>query len=302
MAQAKALGDSKQLSCAPQRTSTNARIAQGDDWNEMAKLYKSMAYGTSEKPSAALLKAADTFLPFSEATGILDNGCGPGPIMTRILDGYKIPQSCQLTCSDFSEGMISQVRQHKEETVKADSNSPWSRVESIVQDATNLKDIADDSQSHVTAGFVYFMTSDPQKALTESRRVLKDGGVLSLSSWQGSQWSDLMFLLPKVRPDKKMPHMLPEWTNADKLKGELEKAGFRDVQVQQVKTTMTYEKRSSLIELISTKMPHLVPIIKEMSDEEVQRYKDMMDEDMKKMCPDEPGSLEGVALVATGRK
>ncbi len=99
-----------------------------------------------------------------------------------------------------------------------------------------------------------------------------------------------------------MPHMLPEWTNADKLKGELEKAGFRDVQVQQVKTTMTYEKRSSLIELISTKMPHLVPIIKEMSDEEVQRYKDMMDEDMKKMCPDEPGSLEGVALVATGRK
>ncbi len=125
----------------------------------MAKLYKSMAYGTSEKPSAALLKAADTFLPFSEATGILDNGCGPGPIMTRILDGYKIPQSCQLTCSDFSEGMISQVRQHKEETVKADSNSPWSRVESIVQDATNLKDIADDSQSHVTAGFVRTFTA-----------------------------------------------------------------------------------------------------------------------------------------------
>ena len=101
-----------------------------------------------------MLERANAFLPFTEATGILDNGCGPGPVMSRVLNDYQIPESCSLTCSDFSEGMIKQVQGTKEDAVKADAKSPWSRVETVVQDAMDLKSVEDSSKTHVTAGWV----------------------------------------------------------------------------------------------------------------------------------------------------
>ena len=120
----------------------------------MAKAYKKLTVDTSRGPIGVILEKANARIPFSDATGVLDNGCGPGPIMTRILTDYKVPNSTSLTCSDFSEGMIQQVRNTKQESVEADSSSPWTRVETMVQDAMNLENIADASQSHVTAGWV----------------------------------------------------------------------------------------------------------------------------------------------------
>lgn len=98
-------------------------------------------------------------LPFAEASGVLDNGCGPGPVMTRLLEEYQIPDAASLTCSDFSEGMIKQVEGIREGAVQSDSQSPWSRVETIVQDAMDLKSIGDASKSHVMAGWVWFCDS-----------------------------------------------------------------------------------------------------------------------------------------------
>ena len=59
------------------------------------------------------------------------------------------------------------------------------------------------------------MTPDPQKCLSESRRVLKDGGVLTCSSWEGSQWIDLMATVTKIRPDKKSPELPKDWRTVD---------------------------------------------------------------------------------------
>ena len=116
-----------------------------------------------------MLGKANAIKPFSEATGILDNGCGPGPVIGRILTDYKIPESTTITCSDFSEGMIKQVQNHKQEKIEADASSPWSRVETIVQDATNLEKIADESQSHVTAGWVRLNGPPERKYANGSR-------------------------------------------------------------------------------------------------------------------------------------
>lgn len=299
---------------------TETATAKGDDWNELGKTYKQLTVGTSHRPIGVLLERANALLPLSEATSILDNGCGPGPIMSRIIQDYQLPQSCKLICSDFSEGMVQQVRNTKEEKVKEDASSAWSRVETMVQNAMDLKDIPSASQSHVTAGWVglieetelhvtetnnsqvYFMTPDPQKCLSESLRVLKDGGVLSCSSWQGSQWMDVMMLLPRIRPDKKNPSMPPEWMEVDKMKGELEKAGFKDVESVQVPTSMGYDRRADFVELCLTKMPPLRASLKDFTEDDMAQLRTLMDEELKKMCPDEPGTLQGVALVATGRK
>ena len=138
----------------------------------MAENYKRLTVDTSHGPIGTMLERANALLPFDESTGILDNGCGPGPIMTRLLQDYKVPDSCSLTCSDFSEGMIIQVQQTKDEAVKADSSSPWSRVETVVQNAMDLQSVPDTSKSHVTAGWVSkFQNSKPMSLLltTDSR-------------------------------------------------------------------------------------------------------------------------------------
>ena len=113
---------------------------------------------------------------------------------------------------------------------------------------------------------------------------------------------DLMNLVPTIRPDITMPAVPDEWSNVDKIKVELEKAGFREVESVQVTTHMSLDKRAPFIDFICEKMPHMVGLMKDFSKDDVYRLKAEMDKELQKMCPDEPATLEGVALVAVGTK
>lgn len=105
---------------------------------------------------------------------------------------------------------------------------------------------------------VYFMVPEPAKALSESLRVLKDDGVLSCSSWEGSQWIDLMHLAARIRPDKTMPEMPKDWSNVDLLRGQLEQAGFREVEAHRVETSMAFDTRDKLVDMLLNVMPPMV--------------------------------------------
>ncbi|TKA76000.1 hypothetical protein B0A55_06676 [Friedmanniomyces simplex] len=274
---------------------------KGDDWNALATEYVKVSEQTSIAPIGLMLERANALVPFHHAAGILDNGCGPGPVMGRLIKDYgrQIPADCPLTCCDFSEGMIAQVRAAKE---RAGSDSPWASVETKVQNAMDLDEIADGSQSHVTAGMLYFMVPDPQKALAESLRVLKPDGVLALSAWQGSEWLELMNLLPKIRPDKTMPTMPEAWTSTAGIRGEMEKAGFREVETHECPVKMPFQDHETFAGFFVTKLPHMVAMTKDMSEEEVGKLQALMVEGMKKQCPEAPGALKGTALVGLGRK
>lgn len=70
-------------------------------------------------------------------------------------------------------------------------------------------------------------------ALSEIRRVLADqngGGFFAVSSWQGSEWMELMSFVAMVRPEKTMPKMPPTWATIVGVQGKLEATGFRDVE------------------------------------------------------------------------
>jgi ubiquinone/menaquinone biosynthesis C-methylase UbiE len=133
-----------------------AITATADDWKVMAETYKQLTKGTSAKPTGVLIERLNALFPFSEATGILDNGCGPAPIMSRIIEEYgsSIPTSTSLTCTDFAPAMIEQVNSIKKLTVKEDHESLWSRVHAEVLNAMDLHSLKDNSYSHVAAGWV----------------------------------------------------------------------------------------------------------------------------------------------------
>ncbi|KAK5117597.1 hypothetical protein LTR62_005019 [Meristemomyces frigidus] len=284
--------------------STGMQATKGDDWASLAEDYAAMTAKPSLPPIKVMLSRANALKPFSEATGILDNGCGPGPVMQQLIQVYgtTIPADCTLTCSDFSAGMVAQVQAAKDRNTASDPSSPWKRVQTKVQDATDLTEIASESLSHLTAGLVYFLTPSPEKCLSESLRVLQPSGVLAVSAWKDTQWIHLMYTLTRIRPDKIMPTMPEAWTSTTGLKGEMEKAGFRDVETHEVEVEMEYKTYRGLADFMVGKLPHMIALTKDMSAEQVEKYKEIWIEDMKKMCGSEPGSLSGVALVGVGRK
>ena len=263
-----------------------------------------MSQGVSVRPIGKMLELSNAFLPWSEATGILDNGCGPGPVISRIINDYgsKIPKSASIDCSDFSPPMIDQMKETKATEIQTDPDSPWSRVNIHVQNAMDLQSIADGSKSHVTAGFVYFMTPDPQKCLSETRRVLKDGGVLACSSWKSTQWLDIMDVTLTMAPDIPWPRVPEEWSSESAMKQELETGGFRDVEAHEVPVTMTFDTHEAFNELLLCRMPHMVAATKDFTPEQMVELKKRTMDEAKRLAPSPPYSLSGRALVAVGRK
>jgi len=51
-----------------------------------------------------------------------------------------------------------------------------------------------------------------------------------------------------------------------------------------------------------TKMPHIVALTKDISKDEMAKYKDLFIKNMKGMCASEPGVIHGLSLVALGKK
>jgi ubiquinone/menaquinone biosynthesis C-methylase UbiE len=205
--------------------------------------------------------------------------------------------------------MVAQVEGSKREALSSSSSGGdaakaevWKRVETQVLDAMDLKGVADESKSHVMAGWVFFMTADPQKCLSESLRVLTPGGVLACTSWEGSEWLELMGTLHEVRADLKLPSLPEKWSNVDLLEKEFEIAGFKEIAVERVPVKMQYEKHETLVEFLIEKLPHAVALKSQMTDDEVKGWKELATAKCKEYNAEAPGSLSGWSLMAIGRK
>lgn len=273
-----------------------------DQWADMAQEYIAFSSSASVAPSIALVNRANEAFPFSRATSILDNGCGPGPVITKILSshGSRIPDTATLRACDFSEGMVNVLRKTQESKI-ALGDVVWKRLETSIADAHTLEGIEDSSMSHVVAGFLYMLLSDPHKALLAAHRVLKDHGVLVLSCWKGSQWMEIMQLANVIRPDKAM-NLPPAWMSTEGVKGELQAAGFKNVGAEYIATAMPFESHQRTNHMFMTKLPPVVNALKDFSEEEKTRFKKMMDEKLWELCPEEPGTLTGTAIIAWGKK
>lgn len=141
--------------------------ATPDDWKKKASSYKSMTGGLNVKPITVMLECLNSRFPLASASGILDDGCGPGPIMTRIIEefGDHIPAECTLMCSDFAPAMVEQVHAAKARYVADQSESIWGRVRTEVLDCMDLATVSDGEMSHVAAGWVCITSLDYKKNL-----------------------------------------------------------------------------------------------------------------------------------------
>lgn len=121
---------------------------------------------------------------------ILELGCGPGDLWLENM--ARIPNSWQLTLSDFSSGMVEQARHRLHKQLHA-----------FTFELMNAQSIPpeDDDFDAVIANHMLFHVPSRARALSEIRRVLKPGGHLYATTVGEGHMQELSILMHKFDPD-----------------------------------------------------------------------------------------------------
>ena len=254
--------------------------------------------GPGVQGGQALVKHANSSLPFSKASGIMDIGCGSGSVVRELIAAYgpEIPKEARIIAADLSPGMIEQVRQRQSQ------DTAWAKVELAIYDAMDLSAVPDGSLSHVLSGFTIFLLPDHRKGMSEALRILETGGILAFTSMAQSTWTELMGKISEVRPEKKVPGPGPMWKTEDGVKGELEAAGFKDVQAYSASLYIPFEDHMEIVDYLMSTLPFMPMFTKDMTAEEISRSRDLMIQHVKEEYPTLPGKLPGLAIIGIGKK
>ena len=122
--------------------------------------------------------------------GVLELGCGPGDLWFENMS--RIPKGWQITLSDFSTGMLAQVRE-KLSILARPINFELIDAQSIPYE-DNQFDI-------VIANHFLYHVPDRSKALSEIRRVLKPGGQFYATTIGVNHMKELPELVARFDPE-----------------------------------------------------------------------------------------------------
>jgi ubiquinone/menaquinone biosynthesis C-methylase UbiE len=115
---------------------------------------------------------------------VLEVAAGTGE--TGFAAAARLGDDGRLISTDFSAPMVEAARRRAKEL-------GLSNVECQVMDAERMT-LADDSVDGVLCRWGYMLMADPETAMAETRRVLRDGGRICLSVWgpaEDNQWAAL---------------------------------------------------------------------------------------------------------------
>jgi ubiquinone/menaquinone biosynthesis C-methylase UbiE len=278
-------------------------------WSRQASEYADMMRTGPMIPVIRnMLDALATIRPFATATTILDVGCGPGSATYTLLNerAREIAPDAKVVASDFSEGMVEQVRALREiEVAGLQDNEPgqrlWQNLEAYVWNAQDLSAQGDNTVSHLIASLVLFMVPDPVKALAESYRVLESGGAFSCSSWKRVSWMELVLESQGKDP---AGFKLPErWSSVGQVKTLLKDAGFVDVKVQEVETSMDVSDARRMAKwFFGSANPPLVKMSEGCSEEERVNCRKSLTRLFEERRDPATKAIPGVGIVASARK
>lgn len=245
---------------------------------------------------------------FASAHGIFDNGCGTGSIISYVLEEYgsTIPETAQILAGDLSDAMLQVLRERRETNINAtrdDTNiDPWAKLDIRNIDAHTLSSIPDDSLSHVTGGHLYFLLPAPGAALRTTFRVLKPRGVLALTSGKSSQHIEMLIsAVESIKPGTNLHLFKEPWCSEDGVRGELEAAGFTEVETYLSESSLTYTDPGDFTEMLLS-MPVMKDVIEAWSGDEKERLRKRLVTDLNRRTDEENGMLKGSSIIALARK
>ncbi|EXJ54624.1 hypothetical protein A1O7_09965 [Cladophialophora yegresii CBS 114405] len=240
---------------------------------------------------------------------VLDQACGTGVVSQKIVDCLNDSQKANfhLTCSDFADSMIEFVGPR----IKAFGTKS---AETVKADAQDTK-LPSDKFTHVLLNFGPMVFSDGQAGCRELLRLLKPGGTLAMSSWKRVGWLDDVQAAIATDPGipafpnheeffRKLMNTGGVWDEPTWIKDNLTKAGFVDVDVQQIPHTSVLDTLDEFARM----MVGMMGLVQQRlwTQEQRDKFKDRADEAvvsyMRQKYQEGEIRWDWIALLTTARK
>lgn len=228
------------------------RDGERDGWTSRADVYGNATARATLQSIPRLLDHARLF----PGAKVLDAGCGPGYVSANAkLLGADVEGI------DFSEGMIERAK------------TQFPGIKFSLADVEDLP-MQDETFDAVVSNIVLFHVTDPKRAMSESRRVLKPDGRFVFSQWLGPDRSECYQMLFEVigrHADMSRADPAP---NAYVLSDEvqvsemMQDTGFTDIKSEIVKNVL-HAPGPSFFEFFM-KFGVRVPLILDRQDADVQ--------------------------------
>ncbi|EXJ60079.1 hypothetical protein A1O7_04229 [Cladophialophora yegresii CBS 114405] len=239
---------------------------------------------------------------------VLDQACGSGVVSSHIMSHLSPDDRSRLdlTCADISEPAIAQMEKRIE-------NSGWSNARAVTNDAMETPFPANHF-THIFFNFGPQMLPTPLAGLKECHRILRQSGILGISSWQKVPWpADYRegiardSSLPSFPTEEQLRYAFSDtpqrWDTVDEGRAHLEECGFTAIEAAAVENTT-----SMSVEEVEAMLPFSFDMMvqKFWTKEEVDKFRQpaarAIVDFLKEKYGKGPVVWKWVALVATGRK
>lgn len=214
----------------PERRAPSWVDFEREGWGPRAEAYHRFFAPICTGVAPAVLDAVGA----AEGTRLLDACCGPG-----YLAGCALQRGCRASGVDIADAMVAlaaRLYPEAEFRVGEVENLPYEDGEFDVV-ACNI------GIHHVT---------DPARALAEFRRVLAPGGRIALTVWDdarsqvGLVKEAIMAADPVSPPELPPPLARPDYATRDEVRGLLEPAGLRLLDLTPLEVVQRYESPEAL--------------------------------------------------------
>lgn len=206
---------------------------------------------------------------------ILDVAAGPGDLGFRVAE--RVGQEGTVLSTDFAPEMVEAARR-----IGAERGAD--NVEYRVLDAEQM-DLDDDSVDAVVCRWGYMLMADPAAALRESRRVLRDGGPLTLAVWAApdrNPWAALpaMTLVQRGHMPPPEPGAPGIFAMADpeRIRSLVTGAGFGEPEIEEISFEFHYEDFDEIWAVLIKIAGPIARVINSLPDDERKAARDAIEE------------------------
>ena len=227
---------------------------------------------------------------------ILDLAGGLG--WNGFLAAERVGPGGKVIVTDFASQMVDIARRRAEQL-------GLTNVETRVLDAENM-DLPDKSVDGIICRWGFMLMVDPDTAMKESRRVLKDGRRLTLSVWAGPEknpWVAVpgMTMVQMGHPPKGDPWGpggMYSLADPEKLRDSLKAVGFGAVTIDEMPVDWRFSSFDEAWNFMREVAGAIAAAVKELPPERIEELRAALEENYEQFKTDEGLVAPGVTLNA----
>ena len=229
-----------------------------------------------------------------EGDTILDLAGGPGD--NGFLAAERVGPSGKVIETDFAPQMVDAAR-------RVADKLGLRNVETRVLNAEKM-DLGDDSVDGIICRWGFMLMLQPQSAMKECRRVLKEGRRMTFSVWgtpEQNPWVTVtgMTMMQLGRPpsgDPFGPGGMFSLADHDRIRSMATAAGFHEVEIDEMPVSWNYASFDEAWAFMTEVAGAIATAVKEMPSDEISELRSRLEENLQSFATDGALSLPGVTI------